>query len=86
MYTVERSEYQQQRYEKLNLYVDDVILRNRQTSPPEFSEDAIKLGWAYYNGMDSILRSRDKSLLVPNACPGLSGNFMFVWKKDDHYL
>lgn len=31
--------------------------------------------------------SRDSSLLeIPDACPGESDNFMFVWDKSDNYL
>ena len=53
---------------------------------PEFSEKAIDLSWSVWEKLKKLLSQKGLSLEVPNASPGLSNNFMYVWKKNDHYL
>jgi len=83
---VEPSDHQQKRCQKLRSYMDSLKSKMKDMKQPEFSEKAIDLSWSVWEKLKKLLSQKGLSLEVPNASPGLSNNFMYVWKKNDHYL
>lgn len=82
---IKPSEYQQ-RCQKLRAYIDSLKSEMKNMKESELSEKAIDLAWSVWKKLKKILSQKGFSLEVPNACPGLNANFMYVWEKNEHYL
>lgn len=76
----------QQRYQKLEKYIDNLKNEVKDKKEPEFSEKVLNLSWLIWEKLEEIIKQKGFILSVPNACPGLNNNFMYTWSNTDHYL
>lgn len=67
------------RYNHLIYYIDGC-------EREEVTKGVLNLSKGVIKCLLSRIRSENKFLLIPDACPRLNNNFMYVWDDGDNYL
>lgn len=76
----------QERHEKLRLYLDSLRSEARATGESEFSVAALDTAWQVWIILRNYFLSKGLCLEVPDACPGKQDNLMYAWSKAEHYF
>jgi hypothetical protein len=76
----------QERNQKLQLYLDSLRFEAKSTSESEFSIATLDSAWQIWIKLKNYFLSKGLCLEVPDACPGYKDNFMYTWSKAQHYL
>lgn len=67
------------RYSHLISYIDGC-------EGKEVTKDILNLSKSVIECLLSRIRDKNRFLLIPNVCPGLNNNFMYVWDNGENYL
>lgn len=74
------------RNQELRMYLDKLRPQANSTGEDGFTISVLDIAWQTWEKLKEYFLSKGLSLEIPDACPGQSDNFMYVWSKGEHYL
>ena len=73
-------------HQGLQVYIDSLRPRAGSIREAEFTHKVLDVAWQVWNSLKKQLELQGSRLEVPDASPGHSDNFMYVWSRGSHYL